>query len=139
MSTLRVGACAGSRVSSLWRSGSFPLQHLQAAAGSTSTTSRKRSPASQNRVDSEESGVRKDYESASGKDYAKKIYDTFEQLNKTAKDSTQLVNTAYNLAGYTAPLPEGKIQSSLPPQITLSMSNAMDLAKAPPRARLRAC
>jgi hypothetical protein len=83
-----------------------------------------------NRADSEESGVKKDYEAATNKDYSKKFFDTFEQLNKAAKDSTQLVNTAYNLAGYTAPLPEGKIQTSLPPQVTLSMSNAMELAKA---------
>ncbi|HEX7115851.1 MAG TPA: hypothetical protein VF193_12030 [Steroidobacter sp.] len=82
------------------------------------------------RTDSEESGVKQDYEAASSKDYAKKFFDTFEQLNKAAKDSTQLVNTAYNLAGYTAPLPEGKIQTSLPPKVTLSMSNAMELAKA---------
>ena len=83
-----------------------------------------------NKTDSEDSGVKKDFEAATNKDYAKKFFDTLDQLNKAAKDSTQLVNTAYNLAGYTAPLPEGKIQSSLPPKVTLSMSNAMELAKA---------
>src|SRR5690606_8009802 len=52
-----------------------------------------------NKTDSEDSGVKKDFEAATNKDYAKKFFDTLDQLNKAAKDSTQLVNTAYNLAG----------------------------------------
>lgn len=83
-----------------------------------------------NRADTENSGAEKDIESATNKNYAKEFIDTFEKLNKAAKDSTQLVNTAYNLTGYTSPLPEGKIQDKLPPQVTLSMTNAMELAKA---------
>src|SRR5690606_2089128 len=35
-----------------------------------------------NKTDSEDSGVKKDFEAATNKDYAKKFFDTFEQLNK---------------------------------------------------------
>jgi len=81
------------------------------------------------RTDSEGSGVQKDFESATSRDYVKKFYDRFEQLNKSAKDATQLVNTAYNIAGHSnAPLPEGKIQT-MPPTVKLTMSNAMELAQ----------
>jgi len=83
-----------------------------------------------NRTDSEGSGVQKDFEAATSKDYVKKYFDRFDQLNKSAKDATQLVNTGYNLAGYTSPLAEGKVQSALPPKVTLSMSNAVELAQA---------
>lgn len=82
------------------------------------------------KADSTDSSVRKDYESASNKDYAKKFFDNLDKLNQSAKDSTQLVNSAYNLAGYTAPLKEGQIQSKLPTKVTLTMSNAQELAQA---------
>lgn len=81
-------------------------------------------------VDKAEDNVENDFKSATSSDYAKKFFDTFNQLNQAAKDATALVNTSYNLAGYTSPLAEGKQQTKLPPKVTLTMSNAQQLAQA---------
>ncbi len=77
-----------------------------------------------------EGNVKKDFESASSKDYSQKFFDAFEALNKSAKDATQLVNSGYNLAGFTSPLAEGKQQTKLPPKVTTTMANAEQLAQA---------
>lgn len=82
------------------------------------------------KTDSEGSGVQKDFESATSRDYAKKFYDRLEQLNKAAKDTTQLINTGYDIAKHVkAPLPEGQI-TTMPPTVTITMNNAMQLAEA---------
>lgn len=81
-------------------------------------------------IDSAGNALRGDFESGTSKDYAKKYFDAFDTLNKSAKDATALVNTGYKLAGYTAPLKEGQIQKSLPPKVTTTMSNAQELAQA---------
>ncbi|HYD76490.1 hypothetical protein [Ramlibacter sp.] len=70
-----------------------------------------------------------DFETATSKDYTKKYFQAFENLNKTAQDATQLVNTGYKLAGYTAPMKEGQIQKTLPTKVTTTMANAQELAQ----------
>lgn len=82
------------------------------------------------KVDKEESNTEGDFKAAAGSDYTRKYFDHFDSVNKSAADATAFVTKAYDLAGSAGALPEGKVQSAMPPKVTHSMSNAMELAEA---------
>ncbi len=81
-------------------------------------------------IGSTSAAVGSDFQAATSQEYAKKYFDAFQALNKSASDASKLVNTSYKLAGYTAPMKEGHIQKAMPPKVTTTMSNAQELAQA---------
>jgi hypothetical protein len=74
--------------------------------------------------------VEDDYASASSRSFAQKIFDKFDELNSKAQEASDLVNTTYDLSKNTKLMKEGDIQKSLPPKVTITMSNANELAQA---------
>src|SRR5690606_40085538 len=82
------------------------------------------------KASSEESNVEKDFKSVTGSDYTKFYFDHFINVNGTGDDTTKFITKAYDLAKFTGALPEGTVQSKMPPSVSISMSNAMELAEA---------
>lgn len=82
------------------------------------------------KVGSEDSGASKDFSSATSSTYANNYFANWDSLNKAASDATKYVTKGYDLAKYTGALPEDTWQKAMPPTVTLSMKNAMDLAEA---------
>ncbi len=74
--------------------------------------------------------VERDYADATSSSYAKDLFEKFDALNSKAQQASDLINKTYNLTGYTKPLSEGSIQKNVPPQVTVTMSNANELAQA---------
>lgn len=87
-------------------------------------------PKLQSAVSSETKGGRDDFSAATSSSYSKKIYDAFNTLNKNASQSTALVNKAYDLSRNSGVMKEGQMQTKMPPSVTISMSNATQLAQA---------
>lgn len=81
------------------------------------------------KVASEDSGTGKDFSSAMSS-HADKYFARWDDLNKAAGDATKFVTKGYDLAKFTGALPEDKVQTAMPPTVTLTMANAMDLAEA---------
>jgi len=82
------------------------------------------------KASSEESNVEKDFKSVTGSDYTKFYFDHFINVNGTGDDTTKFITKAYDLAKFTGALPEGTVQTKMPPSVSISMSNAMELAEA---------
>jgi len=76
------------------------------------------------------SAIQSDYASATSKDYSQKLFDAFNNLNKSVKEAPELINQTYALDGFTAVMSEGQIQTKLPPVVTNTMGNAVELAQA---------
>src|SRR3546814_1746700 len=62
--------------------------------------------------------------------YSKDYFAKFEDLNKGTKEATDLVTKGYDIANYVKPLAEGTIRTTMPPVVTNTMSNAVELAQA---------
>lgn len=77
-----------------------------------------------------EKTVKDDHAKTTSSDYSKDYFKKFEDLNKNAKEASQLVNKAFDIAGYTKPLSLGKWQDKMPPEVTITMNNAVELAQA---------
>jgi hypothetical protein len=82
------------------------------------------------KVDDAEKTTKDEHSKTTSSNYSKNYFKTFEDLNKNAKEAHQLVNTAYELTGFTKPLAEGEIQKKLPPKVTHTMGNAVELSQA---------
>lgn len=82
------------------------------------------------KAQSEEKKARDDHAKTTSSDYSKNYFKKFDDLNKNAKEAADLINTAYDLTGYTKPLALGEQQTKLPPVVTNTMSNAVELAQA---------
>lgn len=75
--------------------------------------------------------IHKDHESTTSKDYSKNYFARLKDYSKNATEAYELVNKAYDLTGYTKPFSSyDKIQKSLPPKVTITMGNAVELAQA---------
>lgn len=74
--------------------------------------------------------TRDEHSKATSSSYSKDYFKKLEDLNKNAKEAHQLVNQAMDLTGFTSPLAEGAIQKKLPPTVTHTMANAVELAQA---------
>lgn len=74
--------------------------------------------------------VEDDYASATSSSYAKDFFEKLDSYNSKAQDAADLINKTYDLTGYTSPLSEGNVQKHIPPQVTITMSNANELAQA---------
>lgn len=81
-------------------------------------------------VDDMSSKLQSDHSSATSSSYSKDYFAKFEDLNKNAAEAAALVNTTYDLNGFTKVLAEGQKQTKLPPKVTNTMSNAVELAQA---------
>ena len=103
-----------------------------AAADCTSQAEdiRKRILDLQKKVDDMSGKFQSDHASATSKDYSSKYFTTFEDLNKKATQASELVNSTYDLNGFTKVLAEGQKQTKLPPKVTNTMGNAVELAQA---------
>lgn len=82
------------------------------------------------KASSEESNVEKDFKSVTGSDYTKFYFDHFINVNGTGDDTTKFITKAYDLTKFTGALPENTLQTKMPPSVSISMSNAMELAEA---------
>jgi hypothetical protein len=83
-----------------------------------------------NRADSEESGFQGEFKSAAGSSYTDFYWDHFTSVNGSGDDTTKFITKAYDLAKFSGALPEGQVQKAMPPSVSISMSNAMELAEA---------
>lgn len=81
-------------------------------------------------VSSLEKSFRDDHAKTTSSSYSSSYFSNFDNLNKNAKEAHQLITTAYELSGHTNPLSQGQMQKSLPPKVTHTMSNAVELAQA---------
>ncbi|TRW49456.1 hypothetical protein FM042_00905 [Aliidiomarina halalkaliphila] len=81
-------------------------------------------------VSSQEKGFKDEHAKSTSSDYSKNHFSAFDNLNKNAKEAHNLITTGYDLAARTKLLKEGQIQNSLPPKVTNTMSNAVELAQA---------
>ncbi|MCI5076895.1 hypothetical protein [Oricola sp.] len=82
-------------------------------------------------VEDLQENVEKDFKSATSKSYTEDYFDDLDSKNKKAKTSTDLVNETMDFKGYL----EGwssydNQQKSLPPVVTVTMSNAEEMAQA---------
>lgn len=82
------------------------------------------------KASSEESNVEKDFKSTTGSDYTKFYFDHFVNVNGSGDDTTKFITKAYDLTKFAGALPEGTLQTKMPPSVSISMSNAMELAEA---------
>lgn len=82
------------------------------------------------KASSEESNTRNDFTSATGTDYTNFYFDHFTSVNGSGDDTTKFVTKAYDLSKFAGALPEGTLQTKMPPSVSISMSNAMELAEA---------
>ena len=82
------------------------------------------------KASSEESNVEKDFKSVTGSDYTKFYFDHFINVNGTGDDTTKFITKAYDLTKFAGALPENTLQTKMPPSVSISMSNAMELAEA---------
>ena len=82
------------------------------------------------KASSEDSGAKADFKSTTGTDYANFYWDHFTNVNGSGDDTTKFVTKAYDLAKFSGALPEGQVQKSMPPSVSISMGNAMELAEA---------
>ena len=82
------------------------------------------------KASSEDSGAKGDFKSTTGTDYANFYWDHFTNVNGSGDDTTKFVTKAYDLAKFSGALPEGQVQTSMPPSVSISMGNAMELAEA---------
>jgi hypothetical protein len=82
------------------------------------------------KASSEESNVEKDFKSVTGSDYTKFYFDHFTKVNGSGDDTTRFITKAYDLTKFSGALPEGTLQTKMPPSVSISMSNAMELAEA---------
>lgn len=82
------------------------------------------------KASSEESNVRNDFKSTTGSSYTDFYFDHFESVNGTGDDTTKFITKAYDLTKFAGELPEGQVQKSMPPSVSISMGNAMELAEA---------
>lgn len=82
------------------------------------------------KASSEESNVEKDFKSATGSDYTKFYFDHFINVNGSGDDTTRFITKAYDLTKFSGALPENTLQTQMPPSVSISMSNAMELAEA---------
>ena len=82
------------------------------------------------KASSEESNVEKDFKSTTGSDYTKFYFDHFVNVNGSGDDTTRFITKAYDLTKFSGALPEGTLQTKMPPSVSISMSNAMELAEA---------
>jgi hypothetical protein len=82
------------------------------------------------KASSEESNVEKDFKSVTGSDYTKFYFDHFTKVNGSGDDTTRFITKAYDLTKFAGALPEGTLQTKMPPSVSISMSNAMELAEA---------
>lgn len=87
-------------------------------------------PKFQSTVASESNGGQNDFISTTSTSYAKKIYDAFNSLNKNASQASALTNQAYDLSKTSGVMKEGDHQTKLPPQVSITMTNAVQLAQA---------
>lgn len=79
---------------------------------------------------SEDSGAKGEFKSVMGTDYSNFYWDHFTSVNGSGNDTTKFVTKGYNLAKFAGALPEGQVQKSMPPSVSISMGNAMELAEA---------
>src|SRR5690606_655742 len=82
------------------------------------------------KASSEDSGAKGDFKSTTGTDYANFYWDHFTNVNGSGDDTTKFITKAYDLTKFAGALPEGKMQTSMPPYVSISMGNAMELAEA---------
>ena len=82
------------------------------------------------KASSEDSGAKADFKSTTGTEYANFYWDHFTNVNGSGDDTTKFVTKAYDLAKFSGALPEGQVQKSMPPSVSISMGNAMELAEA---------
>ena len=82
------------------------------------------------KASSEDSGAKGDFKSTTGPDYADFYWDHFTKVNGSGDDTTKFITKAYDLAKFAGALPEGQVQKSMPPSVSISMGNAMELAEA---------
>ncbi|WP_229833486.1 hypothetical protein [Alishewanella longhuensis] len=87
-------------------------------------------PKLQSSVSNEAKGGQQDFSATTSSNYSKKIYDAFEALNKNASQASALTNQAYDLSKNSGVMSEGQVQTKMPPQVTISMANAVQLAEA---------
>ena len=97
----------------------IPIDDVKAAIESFAST-----------ASSEDSGAKGDFKSTTGTDYANFYWDHFTNVNGSGDDTTKFVTKAYDLAKFSGALPEGQVQKSMPPSVSISMGNAMELAEA---------
>jgi len=73
------------------------------------------------------------FKSATSSKYQQDYYEDWNKVNDAADDdTTKYVVRGYDLSGsnFSGQLAKGKIQTALPPKVTLSMENALELAEA---------
>jgi len=74
--------------------------------------------------------IQSEFGKSTSSSYSKDYFAKFEDLNKGAKEATDLVTKGYDIANYVKPLAEGTIRTTMPPVVTNTMSNAVELAQA---------
>lgn len=81
-------------------------------------------------VSSLDKSFKDEHAKATSSSYSKDYFAHFDNLNKNADEAHELITTAYDLTNYIKPLGEGEVQKSLPPKVTHTMSNAVEIAQA---------
>src|SRR3546814_19751385 len=74
--------------------------------------------------------IQSEFGKSTSSSYSKDYFAKFEDLNKGAKEATDLVTKGYDIANYVKPLAEGTIRTTMPPVVTNTMSNAVELSQA---------
>src|SRR3546814_10196087 len=69
--------------------------------------------------------IQSEFGKSTSSSYSKDYFAKFEDLNKGAKEATDLVTKGYDIANYVKPLAEGTIRTTMPPVVTNTMGNAV--------------
>jgi len=98
--------------------------------GSRASDLASRISAFKSRSSDENGKMEKDFSSATSSSYSSGYFKKFNDLNQGVTEASKLINKGYDLSGFTNVMSQGQKQTKLPPTVTNTMSNAVELAEA---------
>ncbi len=108
---------------------SAPIAHAQECT-TNGETLRSKISAVQKQAQDAYSTIQNEFGKSTSSSYSKEYFKRFENYNSGAKEATQLINKGYEIANFVKPMAEGTVRTTMPPLVTNTMSNAVELAQA---------